>query len=118
MFKGECRICGTPFETTSPKKCTCSPECSKIYEKRRHKMYRETPEAKALMRKRYLENYKPRIRYCRICGEKLPDGRQKFCLRCLLHEYIYGNYRLAYKRLVLRGYDGDSIRREISRLGL
>ena len=53
-----------------------------------------------------------------ICGGPLEDNRQKYCLKCLLREYLYGDHKKAYMVLRQRGYDTETIRYEISQTEL
>ena len=68
------------------------------------------------MRLAYYHKNKQRLKKvvykCAVCGEELQDGRQAYCLDCLLLGYKNakkGEKRLAYKRLANRGYDKETI---------
>lgn len=118
MSERICRICGKKFYSNHPSKCTCSEKCSLTNARLRNKEYYSRTAYKALKHERYTKSYQRRIRYCHICGDELPDGRQKFCLTCLFKEFLYGDHLRAYRRLKLRGYNCAEIREEISKLGL
>ena len=68
-------------------------------------------------RKRYIHKKS----YCKICGVKLPHGRQKFCLECLLKSYKgidIEKYRRARDILYCRGYDKEMIEDECEERGI
>lgn len=62
------------------------------------------------------------MKTCKVCGAKLPDGRQQFCLNCLLKDFIkakeeskkaHNHLVTAYARLRSRGLDKKLIELEI-----
>lgn len=118
MTERICRICGKKFIVRHSRQCTCSVKCSQENARQRNKQYTSDPMYKRLQHKRYKERYKPRVRSCKICGGPLEDNRQKYCLKCLLREYLYGNHKKAYMVLRQRGYDTETIQYEISQTEL
>jgi hypothetical protein len=78
-------------------------------------------KAMAKRKEYYKEHYKPTVHYCQVCGEPLPDGRQTYCLRCLVSTYMTAEQpykQIAYNRLALRGYDKAMILDEAKRMNI
>ena len=97
-----CKWCGKAFEPNSKRKKYCCVECAKNGTEKNQRKYRIKS-------------------YCKICGVKLPHGRQKFCLECLLKSYK-GNdiekHRRARDILYCRGYDREMIEDECEERGI
>lgn len=117
MYKLICRECGKPFDSPNPRYVTCSAECRDSYrrkqEKERMASYRETNANKRYRKIYYKEHYKYVNKTCKSCGDKLTDGRQSFCLTCLLIDYLHGDHNTARQRLACRGYDKAMILEEL-----
>lgn len=66
--------------------------------------------------------YKAAPKYCAVCGKKLPNACQKYCIECLLKAYKYGadfqTRKVAFHRLNCRGYTVHQIWREIDERGV
>ena len=92
-----CNICGKPYSSDHVKSKYCSHNCYKT-----------------AMRMKY----KPIVARCRTCGVALPDGRQWWCLDCLLRDYKQNKSLQAYHRLQNRGYDKELVLLEIKRRGI
>lgn len=114
-----CKWCGKAFEPNSKHKKYCCVECAKNGMKKNQREYRI--ENKEKIRDRERKRYIHKISYCKICGVKLPHGRQKTCLECLLKSYK-GNdiekYRRARDILYCRGYDRKMIEDECEERGI
>lgn len=112
MYDKICKVCGKPFHAANPRYLVCSAECRKIYQTRYKQIYAEThPDYVIRQRlrkyRRAVHIYKPIEKPCALCGEILPDGRQKYCLRCLISEFISKGGKAgspAYRILLMRGY--------------
>lgn len=92
-----CNICGKPYQSDSVSSKYCSHNCRK-----------------AAIRMRY----NPVGARCRTCGSALADGRQWWCLDCLLRDYKRNKSAQAYHRLENRGYTKESIILEIKKRGI
>lgn len=123
MYDKECVVCGKPFQAANPRYCICSPECRKVRDreiKRRDAAKRYEANRKYLQ-KYYREHYVPVTKSCQSCGDPLPDGRQTYCLRCLVYAFMHCEgeaRRAAYSRLALRGYTKSDIISEAESLNL
>lgn len=113
-----CIVCRKPFSAANPRYKMCSAECRKKhyaeYDKIRLKAYYHSGAGK----KKHKTYYKPVEKLCASCNKPLPDGRQTYCLRCLLLDFKYGDTDTAYKRLACRGYDTKAIWRTITELNV
>ena len=110
-----CKVCGKRFTAKRRNQVTCSTECSQLYLRHR---YIYDPEYRAQRKKRDKSHYVRKQKQCEICGNLLPDARQKFCIDCLLNMYLYGDKRRAIKLLDNRGYDKSMIQDLIREKGL
>lgn len=70
-----CKICGKEFIKTTPNMSYCSKECSNKGRKERQK---------ECYKRKYTPNKNKAMKICKICGQILPDARQKYCEKCLL----------------------------------
>ena len=122
MYEKICKVCGKPFRAANPNYCLCSDECRKIrqteHNHNAHKKFVHTGRYKKYLHNYYKAHYKPTVHYCISCGDKLPDGRQRYCLKCLVKDYIENGSNAAYRRLQLRGYIKPDILEEAVALGL
>lgn len=125
MVEVKCQMCGKIFLAKQSNYNLCSPECRKArvkqlnrsenYTLQRKNYYKEKrSKGTSYYEKRYAEySAKNRvIKYCEICGTELPNGKQKFCLDCLLKGWQNGDKRCR-RILECRGYDATMIREEI-----
>ena len=114
-----CKWCGKAFEPNSKRKKYCCVECAKNGTEKNQRKYRIKNKEK--IREKVRKQYIHKKSYCKICGVKLPHGRQKFCLECLLKSYK-GNdiekYRRARDILYCRGYDKGMIEDECKERGI
>lgn len=123
MYDKVCTVCGKPFQAVNSRYCICSPECRK---KRDREIKKRDAKGryeanKNYLKKYYREHYVPVTKKCECCGADLPDGRQSFCLRCLVYNFMNGEgvvRRKAYSRLALRGYTKSDIISEAKSLNL
>lgn len=125
MYDKICKICGKPFLAANPRYNICSEECRREnrrqYDKYKNHRYYRTEKATAKRKVYYKEHYKPTVHYCQVCGDPLPDGRQTYCLRCLVSTYMTAEQpykQIAYNRLALRGYDKAMILDEAERMNI
>ena len=117
-----CKICGKKFETGRGNRKTCSPECQKnnkkLYDSEYDKANKEKINAK------YKERYRRKkqiTKYCVLCGGKLANNRQLYCLDCILRDFKYGNgkaIQTAKDRLYSRGYNLQAAWAEIEKRGI
>ena len=115
MYDKICPVCGSAFQSPNPCYKYCSDPCRKtVSDKRKREYsriyYQKTLDAQRAYRKKH---YKHVGRCCEDCGALLPDGRQRYCLDCLLKDYIENKSRIAYARLACRGYDRELIALEL-----
>ena len=121
MIEVKCPVCGKRFMARQKNYKICSPECKKIRVKEQNSSekykatrlrYKETKK----YRERYKQNLeaKRKIKFCEICGARLPNAKQKFCLDCILNGYQNGSKRMKHI-LECRGYDSEMIADEIDR---
>lgn len=118
MYTKICPVCGMTFEAANSRYKYCSDECRK---KRKYnankahlKEYYKTSRGIYARKTYYKKHHKPVEKYCADCGKKLDDGRQTWCLDCLLKDYAENNSHIAYQRLANRGYDRELIMEEIN----
>lgn len=119
MIEVKCPVCGKRFMARQKNYKICSPECKKIRVKERKssEKYKATVQRykqTKIYRERYKQNLeaKRKIKFCEICGARLPNANQKFCLDCILDGYQNGSDRMKHI-LVCRGYDSEMIADEI-----
>ena len=117
-YEKVCPVCKKRFIAISTKHYLCSDACRKQHISESHKIYYSEYKNQVKLKQYHKEHYIPVIKYCATCGDQLPHGKQKFCLKCLLNEYLHGDSFKAYTRLKNRGYTGQTIMQEIQRLGL
>lgn len=117
MYSLICTECGKCFDSPNSNYKTCSTKCrterSKRTNNQRMAIYRDTTINKYYRQVYYKEHYVPVIKVCKSCGTVLDDGRQNFCLDCLLKDYLHGDHNTARQRLACRGYDKAMILEEI-----
>lgn len=123
MLEKCCKICGKPFLAKQQNYTICSDECRKearrryYYEnadycnQRRKILYKKRNEER---KKLYWEKYR-RIKYCKICNCELPNGKQAYCMDCLLNMWETGDRPHALHILSCRGYDTSMIVEEVNR---
>ena len=87
-----CATCGVRFLSENYNRKYCSQKCSK----QSYRIRQDVPN-----------------KYCCNCGVQLSDGRQQWCLNCLLDDYKNTRSSLSYKRLTNRGYDKEMIEEEL-----
>lgn len=117
MYNKVCKICGKEFQAVNKNYCLCSPECRKISERESHKdalrKYYATTLGKERSKRYYKEHRTLVNKQCACCGTKLDDGRQSYCLNCLLKDYRDNPSVISRKRLYSRGFDKAMIEEEI-----
>lgn len=120
-----CKWCKKPFEPNAKHKKYCCVKCAKNGFEKKQREYRI--ENKEKIRERERKQYMHKISYCKICGVKLPHGRQQYCLDCLLKDYIkakeeckkgHNHLITAYSRLNSRGLDKEMIEGECKERGI
>lgn len=117
MYTKTCPICGAEFEAANSRYKYCSDACRKEVENRRQTKRNNAEYYAAHKHKRklyYKQHYKPVEKNCQGCGKRLEDGRQSWCLDCLLDDYVNNKSRAAFQRLSCRGYDKAMIMEEIN----
>lgn len=92
-----CNICGKSYQSNYACSKYCSNNCRKIATRNQYKSVK---------------------RKCDTCGDILPDGRQRWCIDCLLRDYKRNKSAQAYHRLENRGYTKESIILEIKKRGI
>jgi endogenous inhibitor of DNA gyrase (YacG/DUF329 family) len=119
MIEVKCPVCGKQFLARQKNYKLCSPECKKIRVKEQNssEKYKATAQRykqTKIYRERYKQNLeaKRKIKFCEICGARLPNANQDFCLDCILDGYQNGSERMKHI-LVCRGYDSEMIADEI-----
>lgn len=122
MYNKVCKICGKEFQAINRNYCMCSPECRKISEResRRKSMrkYLATDLGKEISRLYYKKHRVLVNKKCVCCGTKLNDGRQTYCLECLLKDYRDNRTPISIRRLYSRGFDKDMIEEELKGIKL
>ena len=122
MYDKICKVCGGSFKAVNNHYVICSEECRKKYlrdkSRIRSKIYYHTLHGKIQRKNWYKKNHTPVAKFCLSCGDPLPDGRQTYCIDCLLRDYKYGNRAVAAQRLACRGYDKEMILTEIEDRGI
>lgn len=93
-----CKLCGKKFIKSTPNNSYCSDECSSKGRKECQKAY---------YKKRYTKNKNKAMKICKICGQILPDARQKYCEKCLLEISTAKSKKCQWARKILscRGID-------------
>ena len=113
-----CKWCGKEFESYHCACKYCCKECAKKAHKRQmadwQVLHRE--ERAKSGKRRY--NEKKIKKKCRTCGVELPNNSQKWCLDCLLKEYIKSigtsqEHQRITVILASRGYNKEMIMNEI-----
>lgn len=92
LYTKICVACGKAFEAKAHNAKYCSLNCRKSATRIK---------------------YEPVKNVCQTCGKQLPDGRQQWCIDCLLEDYKKTRSELAYNRLRNRGYDKEMIKEEL-----
>lgn len=117
MYTKVCVICRQQFNTDNHCVKFCSDKCRTESNVLRHKAYNKQYCKTAHYlnyKKDYHKNkYQPVIKYCKICGNKLNDGRQTYCINCLLDDYARTKSKEAFMRLANRGYNKSLIIKEL-----
>lgn len=120
MYDKVCKICGKQFQAINRNYCMCSPECRKISERESRKQTLRRYYATDLGKEKILRYYrKHRVlvdKMCACCGIKLDDGRQTYCLECLLRDYRDNHTPISVRRLYSRGLDKTMIKEELKRI--
>lgn len=111
MYEKECPICNKMFYSQNRKKIYCSSLCRKRHDSLKSK--------EKYNKQKYLEYYKQHriIKNCAICNKALPNGKQSYCMDCLLKEYLHGDTKRARHILECRGYDKATIQYELKQRG-
>lgn len=114
-----CKWCKKPFEPNPKHRKYCCEACKKAGLEQRQREYRI--KNTDIIRQKAAAKYVRAIALCEMCGARLPHGRQKICLECLLKSYK-GNdiekYRRARGILYCRGYDAEMIKSECEKRGI
>ena len=117
MYTKVCTICGQKFDTNSHCSKYCSDKCrtegNALRHKAYNKQYRKTPHYLSYKIDYHKNKYQPVIKYCKICGDKLNDGRWAYCINCLLEDYLRTKSKVAFMRLANRGYNKSLIIKEL-----
>jgi predicted nucleic acid-binding Zn ribbon protein len=87
VYNKICVICAKPFTTHNSHYKTCSPQCSVAYDKEYRKAYDKYRRDAGLIPNRYVKV----VRHCKLCNNRLPDGRQTYCLYCLVDGFVHGD---------------------------
>lgn len=113
--KKTCIVCGKTFVATNPKYCLCSEPCRRKRRNAYGRRYKNThAELIRKQRKKYADLHKKKY-HCKTCGEELPNGCQKYCIKCLLKAYQSEETRSwAANVLCSRGYNKEDIYEEIA----
>ena len=93
-YNFKCVVCGRSFKSFCHNAKYCTIKCRN----------------EILKRKR-----NPKRKFCSTCGKELADGRQTWCLECLLLDYQNTHSSISYKRLCNRGYDRIIIEEELKK---
>jgi hypothetical protein len=94
-------------------------ECAKNETEKNQRKYRIKNKEK--IREKERKRYIHKKSYCKICGVKLPYGRQEYCFDCLFKSYKSDDiekYRHARSILYCRGYDTEMIEDECKERGI
>lgn len=118
MYKKICPICNRNFEVANSRYKYCSDECRKQQKRQNDRVHAKLYYHSSRGMHNYKAYYKPVEKYCPDCGKRLDDGRQTWCVDCLLKDYAETKSRIAYKRLSCRGYDRELITEEINSRGI
>lgn len=114
-----CEQCKNPFEPDQKHRKYCCEACKKAGLEQRQREYRI--KNTDIIRQKAAAKYVRAIALCEICGARLPHGRQKICLDCLLKSYK-GNDKAKHRRarniLYCRGYDDEMIKCECEERGI
>lgn len=113
-----CKVCGESFQTADTRRKYCSDKCFKEHERERLAIFNRTSIGKFKRKQYRKEHYTPVGKCCVECGDPLTDGRQSYCLDCLLRDYLYNNTATTRQRLYNRGYDTEMILTEIEERGI
>lgn len=109
MYNIQCRVCGKEFQATNSNYCYCSKECRYIGTKKSRREYardfNRTDKHRLQRKNYYLRNRTLVDKFCAVCGVKLPDARQTYCLECLLKDYRDTHSQTSIHRLYSRGFD-------------
>lgn len=116
MVEKSCCICGKLFQAKAVNIQCCSSQCKTEKRKQSNMRYKKGSEYWAI---HYPQLYAKRriIKYCKICNCELPNGKQSYCIECLLKEYFQGNKQKAFHILSCRGYNTIMINEEIKQRG-
>ena len=117
MHNKICVICNKPFTTINSRYKTCSPNCRDAYDKEYRRRYDKYRRDAGLVPYYYVRVTKQ----CKLCDTRLPDGRQTYCLRCLVNGFVHGdtNFREKCRGLLnCRGYSVEDIWDEADVLNL
>jgi hypothetical protein len=88
-----CKLCGKKFIKTTPNNLYCCEECKNTARKKFQISYHK---------KKHIPNKNKAMKTCKICGEILPDARQKYCEKCLLEISTSRSKKGSWARKVLR----------------
>ena len=117
MYTKTCIICEQKFYTNNHCVKYCSDKCRAegdvLRRKAYSKQYRKTSHYLSYKKNYYKNKYQPVIKYCKICGNKLNDGRQTYCINCLFDDYARTKSNAAFMRLANRGYNKSLIMKEL-----
>ena len=122
MYDKICKVCGNSFQAVNSRYTICSDECRKKHNREqnreRNALYYKSAIGKYKHKKYNKEHYAYVNKHCAKCGDPLTDGRQSYCLDCLLRDYLYNNTATTRQRLYNRGYDTEMILTEIEERGI
>jgi predicted nucleic acid-binding Zn ribbon protein len=118
MYDKVCVICKQPFRAINPRYKTCSPDCHHEYDKIYNRIYGKSYRTR---RKFNPSHYEKVQKHCKLCGDILPDGRQTYCLRCLINGFVHGDVNTRQKSMGIlncRGFSVDMIWQKAAELNL
>lgn len=110
MISNMCIVCGKEFEAKQRNYTLCSAECRQIQKKANRERYKHTDKYREKIKERCKKHYV--TKNCEFCGERLPNGKQKYCLDCLLSRFKAGDTNATHT-LNSRGYSVKEIWQEI-----
>ena len=120
VYSIKCKVCGKEFQARNPKYCYCSEKCRTdgLRQVCREHTYRwnQSDRCKEVRKSYYLRTRTLVDKFCAVCGVKLPDGRQTYCLECLLKDYRDTHSQISIRRLYSRGFDIQMINEAVKNM--
>lgn len=117
MLTKNCAICGQEFLALNKNHKYCSDDCRKkgfiIVNKEYNKQYRHSNAYHIYRELYYKRTHKYVVKHCKTCGKQLDNGRQSWCIDCLLDDYTKTKSKEAVLRLASRGYNKAAIMQQL-----